>query len=377
MVINKLFQSDIQVTNDNTALDVFVSVKSYFNATEPVFLYTKPSKTCPTGSNGQICSGNGECNQQQFTCSCKVGWESSDCSVPDNGGGTPNIDPDNPSGTIITPSGTLFDVGIVLINEIDPTNNNNIIQSYNISTLQWNNITLQDNQNIYKTIIQTNNNNNNNSNSNSTLTVQLNINNLNERIYYNFAGDIIPILPKSIKYQIELQNYTFSSSLNIMQFIFKSGIIKDDGECIYDESTSTQATDKDTIRSIQMKLNGETLIGTFSDRIVIDNRPSYNQVNKLTDNQIKQYNLNNQAVYVSITTSLFKQNVIVDPNFGVLISSKPDDQDKCKKKFASWKIALIVVFSVVGIASIITITMLIRKRKVVKAFNAKLKSINK
>ncbi|KAF2068351.1 hypothetical protein CYY_010323, partial [Polysphondylium violaceum] len=79
------FKSDIQVSNFNTALDVFVSIKSLFNATEPVFLYIKSDKNCPVGSNGQMCSGHGTCNQQ-LNCDCSKEWESSDCSLPNTGG---------------------------------------------------------------------------------------------------------------------------------------------------------------------------------------------------------------------------------------------------------------------------------------------------
>jgi len=368
------FQSDVQVSDYSKALDVYINIGSIANSTAPVFLYYKPERNCPIGNNGQTCSNNGVCNQQ-YTCDCNKGWYSLDCSIEDNGGGEiipdPGVNPNNPSGTIITPSGTMFDIGIVLINEID--NNNNIIQSYNISNLTWNNITKQNNQYSYISTLKQNNND-------AMLNVQLNVNNLNELVYYNFAGDVIPILPKSIKYQVQLQNYTFSSSLNTMQFIFKSGIVQQGDECIYDESNNTKTIDGNSIRSIQMTLNGETLIGTFSDRIVLDNRPSYNQVNKLTNEQIIKYNLNQQSLYVSITTTTFKQNVIVDPNFGVLISSKsdPQDYDQCKKnkKFAAWKIGVIVASCVIGIALVVSVTLLVQKRNQVKNFNNKLKKLN-
>jgi len=369
------FKSDVTVPNINTPLDVFVSsVHSIFNSTQPVFIYTKPDKTCPIGINGQVCSGHGACNQQ-FTCDCDKGWESSLCtirSIPeDNNGGIitipePSVNENDTSSSIITPSGTMFDVGIVLINEIDINNNNNIVQSFNVSNIKWNNITKDNNKYIYTTTLD--------NNDKSLLIVQLTINNLDERVYYNFAGDIIPILPKSIKYQIELQNYTFSSSLNTMQFIFKSGIIKEGGDCVYDQSTDTETTTGDTIRTVQMTLNGETLIGTFSDRIILDSRPSYNQVNKLTNDQITKYNLNTQSLYISITTTSFKKTVIVDPNFGVLVSSNPE-QDKCNtSKFPAWKIAVIAVCSAIGVALVTTI-ILLKKRKIVQRIQVKLQDM--
>ncbi|KAF2068862.1 hypothetical protein CYY_009815 [Polysphondylium violaceum] len=372
-----LFQSNVVVNNTNTALDVLVRIDAVFFTTKPVFLYTKSDKTCPIGRDGLECSGHGICNQQQSICDCDKGWELFDCSfkyIDDNSGSSsseipnipePNVNPNDTSSTIITPSGTTFDIGILLINELD--NNNNLLHSFNVGNIQWNNITKQDNIYMYTTTLP---------NTKSILNVQLTINTLDERVYFNFAGDIIPILPKSIKYQVELQNYTFASSLNTMEFIFKSGIIDKD-ECIYNESNTTQSSG-DSIRSIQMTLNGETLIGTFSDRIILDDRPSYNKVDQLTDDQITKYQLNRQSLYISITSNSFKQNVVVDPNFGVLVSSKPDP-DACKKessKFQSWKIGVIVAACVVGVALVITTVMLVQKNRVRAKFEAKLKKID-
>ncbi|KAF2069110.1 hypothetical protein CYY_009568, partial [Polysphondylium violaceum] len=253
---------------------------------------------------------------------------------------------------------------IVLINEVDP--NNNVIQSYNISSISWNNITKQDSIYSYTTTLP---------NTKSTLNVQLTFNPLNEHMYVDFAGDVIPILPKSIKYQVELQNYTFSSSLNTMEFVFKSGIIDKGDDCVYDESTTTKKS-LDSIRSIQMTLNGETLIGTFSDRIVLDDRPSYNKVNQLTDDQIIKYQLNQESLYVSIATTYFKSSVVVDPNFGVLVSSNPDS-NACKKGFASWKIGVIVGCSVIGVGAVAATTMLIKKKRVQAKFDNQMKNMNK
>jgi len=362
-----LYQSNITVNNINDALDVFVSINSTFTTTNKVFLYTKPDKKCPTNTNGQICSGHGTCNQQ-FTCDCDKGWETSDCSIPNtgnNGGGvieTPTVNENDTSTTIITPSGTKFDIGISMINELD--NNNNLIQSFFISAIKWLNITKEDNVYQYTTTLD----------NNSTLIVKLTINDKDERVYYNFAGDIIPILPKSIKYQIELHNWTFSNSLNFVEFIFKSGITESN-ECKDKEQETSTQSNADSVRNIQMTLNGETLIGTFSDRMILDGRPTYNKVNKLTNDQIKSYQLDTTPLYTSIQTSSFKNNVIVDPNFGVLVSSTPD---KCTNGMQNWKIAVIVVCSVVGAAIIVTaVWMLFKKNSTMKVIGHKLKRLNK
>ncbi|KAF2068160.1 hypothetical protein CYY_010514, partial [Polysphondylium violaceum] len=105
------FASD--VPDNREALPVSVSIESKYKSTKSVFLYVSPDKTCPIGVGNQVCSGHGTCNQQQFTCNCQQGWESSDCSIPNKGGviPDPNINPNDTSSTIITPSGAIFDIG--------------------------------------------------------------------------------------------------------------------------------------------------------------------------------------------------------------------------------------------------------------------------
>ncbi|KAF2073879.1 hypothetical protein CYY_004803 [Polysphondylium violaceum] len=359
------FKSDVFIDDFRKPLDVFISIEQKFNSTNQVFLYINPAKNCPNGKNGELCSGHGQCNQQQFVCDCKDGWASFDCSI--NDGGTiipdPNVNNDT-SSTIITPSGTEFDVGIILINEMGQ--DDNILNSYNVGNITWNNITKQDNQYSYMTTLP---------NTNSTLLVKLSINPLDKRVFYNFAGDIIPILPKSIKYQVELENYDFKSTLNSLNFIFKSGVTKGESNCIYQENTDTQVL-LDSLRSIQMTLNGETLVGTFSDRIILDNRPSYNKVEKLNQTEISKLSLNDQITYISISTSYFKSNVVVDPNFGVLVSNAPNNGCMEKKKFESWKIGVIVTAGVIAVSMAVAILYVLKKRKQRILFNAKLQKLN-
>ncbi|KAF2072501.1 hypothetical protein CYY_006188 [Polysphondylium violaceum] len=364
--ITCLFQSNITVNSMDETLDVFVGLESTFNSTAKIFLYTKPTiETCPKGSNGLICSGHGTCNQQ-LQCECEKDWESSDCSFPSLGVviDKPIVNENNTTSVIVTPSGNKYDIGIAMINELD--SNSNIIQSININNIKWLNITKENTTHIYTTTLD----------NKSTLQVTLTINDKDERVYYNFAGDIIPILPKSIKYQIAVHNWTFGSTQNTIDIIFKSGITESTNDCSKQEQTSTTSAG-DSIRNIQISLNGETLIGTFSDRIILDNRPSYNKVSQLTKDQINKYQLESlSTIYISISASYFKNSVVVDPNFGVLVSSVPD---QCSNsKFESWKIAVIVVCSVIGIAAIVGLILFILKNSIkTKIFAMKLKPVTK
>ncbi|KAF2072503.1 hypothetical protein CYY_006190 [Polysphondylium violaceum] len=362
--ITCLYQSDVATNGENDLLSVYVSIDIYTVAKD-LFLYTKPGLTCPNNNN-QECSGHGTCNQQQL-CICEKGWTNSDCSIKDIGVviDDPIVNENDTSTTIITPSGTKFDIGLIMVNELNT--NNDIIHSFNLNKTNW----TQNNDKSLYTATLTNN---------STLKVQLTINSLDQYLYYDFAGDTLPILPKSIKYQIELQNWSFGSTQNTLEFIFKSHISESNNECL-DSTTAKTSTTSNTgdsnLRSIQMTLNGETLIGTFSDRIVLDSRPTYNKVNQISNERIVLYQLDKSNVYTSIQTSYFKNSVVVDPNFGVLVSSAPDECSN-NNGTASWKIAVAVVCSVVG-ASIIgaAVFMFLKKNSRGKIILLKLKEIKR
>ncbi|KAF2072711.1 hypothetical protein CYY_005971 [Polysphondylium violaceum] len=356
--ITCMFQSDIQVSNINQALTVYVGINDKFSTKNDVFIYGKPEQTCPI-KDGKLCSSNGLCNQQ-FLCECNKGWESSDCSVQDITQELgvvleiPKIKKDDTASLIKAPSGIYYDVGIEMINEI--TGSNDLVLSYSLKNIRW--ISQSDQEHHYTTELP----------NNSTVDVRLTLNSQDQRVYYNFAGDSIPILPKSVKYQIQLTNWPFSNSQNSVEFIFKSGIAPKDeqesqntNQCGHQETTTTTKTTDDSIRSIQISLNGETLIGTFSDRMILDSRPAYNRVNQLSAMQITKYQLDTAPVYTSIQTSYFKNSVIVDPNFGVLVSSAPEEC-KTSSGIASWKLAVIIVCSVVGASLIVTATWVFLKK---------------
>ncbi|KAF2069599.1 hypothetical protein CYY_009090 [Polysphondylium violaceum] len=357
--ITCLFKSDIKLNYIGDALHVVVYVNSTMVYKQSIFTYIRPDE-CPIGSNGQVCSGHGSCNQQQTTCTCEQGWETNDCSVKSLGGvgvTPPIVNENNTTSTIVTPNGNKFDIGIAMINELD-SSNSNIIQSYNINNIKWKKVVKDNNTFIYSTELP----------NKSTLQAMLTINDKDERVYFNFGGDIIPILPKSIKYQIELYNWTFGSTQNNVEIIFKSGLTLSNDECNGNDNdnkkASTQSIDN-SVRNIQITVNGETLIGTFSDRMILDGRPTYNKVNKLTTDQISKYQLDSTAaatIYTSILTSYFNNSVIVDPNFGVLISSTTQGCATGTKGLANWKIAVIIVCSIVGTAILVTTIWLVVKQ---------------
>ncbi|KAJ8389785.1 hypothetical protein AAFF_G00114910 [Aldrovandia affinis] len=64
--------------------------------------------TCPSGSNGQVCSAHGVCNNEG-TCTCDTTWAGTDCSMPDPPKEVPPTEDDGPQG----PSATNLIIGSI------------------------------------------------------------------------------------------------------------------------------------------------------------------------------------------------------------------------------------------------------------------------
>ncbi|XP_061082321.1 disintegrin and metalloproteinase domain-containing protein 23 isoform X1 [Conger conger] len=64
--------------------------------------------TCPSGSNGQVCSTHGVCNNEG-TCTCDSTWAGTDCSMPDPPKEVPPKEDDGPKG----PSATNLIIGSI------------------------------------------------------------------------------------------------------------------------------------------------------------------------------------------------------------------------------------------------------------------------
>ncbi|KAF2068930.1 hypothetical protein CYY_009752 [Polysphondylium violaceum] len=78
-------------------------------------------------------------------------------------------------------------------------------------------------------------------------------------------------------------------------------------------------------------------------------------------NFFNQHNTN-----IKHCTTRSNNKVVVDPNFGVLITVDPDQENKCKKKYATWKIAMVSVFGVAGVGLAVTTVMLVKSENLLK-----------
>ncbi|KAK5576098.1 hypothetical protein RB653_007236 [Dictyostelium firmibasis] len=356
------------VGESNSTLSVSIVCDNY-NTSSESFIYIRDDP-CPSSSTG-VCSGstNGKCNELLRQCECNLGYSGFSCSNKIDVQVKPPIPIINATTAVIE-TGVQFEIGIIQIREVQSLNKNKVVNFIDLKKEKWDLITkTTDTKDIviytYGLIL-------NNSNNKTQINVQIMINSGNET-QYDFLGDVFTILPNSVKYQVEIIGWDFSAKLNSIQVLFESKIKSDD--CIDENqelSRNIQMSGQ-SIRTIEMKSKtGEILVGTFSNRLQLDDRVVVSTIEILSQQDLLSSNistLNNQSIIQAITINYFSKNAIIDPNFGVLLSNDPTsttnngcNNSSSPNKFQTWKIAVIVVCSVVGLSLIVVSTSAIYKK---------------
>ncbi|KAM9964286.1 hypothetical protein ACTFIW_004042 [Dictyostelium discoideum] len=386
------FESDVQGLTTTHTINVTCDDNQAYGVGD-VFLYATDECLISMNKTGLVCSGNGICDDSIRKCICNDNYYGLDCSIENNGTIIPPIIDNTTS--IIDINNSKFEIGLVQIREIEFIDEK-VIKTFNLTNgngsgggVIWNleDVNQMKTNYIFNTTLI----------NKSIIKVYLTVNSdtkLSKQ--YNFYGDLITILPNSVKYKIEITNWEFDSSLNSIELIFQSKISVD--QCNDSVSLIGNKTIQmygDSIRSMELTLtNGQILIGTFSNRMKLDDRIVKSSIKILDEQQsigiptiitntstttTNNNNNNNiktstQNVFSVVSINYFKDIAIVDPNFGVLIENDlggggDDILDECgrvigktKEKFANWKIALIVVFSFVGI-SLIVVSVIVYKTR--------------
>ncbi|KAN0047354.1 hypothetical protein ACTA71_001736 [Dictyostelium dimigraforme] len=305
------------------------------------------------GTDQGICLSSG--------CSCISPWIGNDCTskiiiIPQ-----PSLNYSNPSIKIplfetINSNSTdeiekrLFIslISIVKLRELDF--NSNQVNSFTFNEWEFYKINSETNQ--YKTSIT-----NFGFITNITVTLQW----FKNEGTIEFGNQIIKMNPSSIKYTIKISEYKFSSKLNQLQLIMKSSISvnKTDEICSFKEFGETSNGDDSNYLKVQV--DNHSLYGRFIKRAIIDSIPRSIQNVQLDSSMNIIDSASSSQSFIGISIPLFKNEIILDPDFSVLIGSQSKSDDSIcstndnSSHFSKIKIALIIIGGFVGITAISTI----------------------
>ncbi|EFA77533.1 EGF-like domain-containing protein [Heterostelium album PN500] len=331
-------------------------------------------KTLGNPESSCTCSVNGKCDPISRRCVCLEGWIGANCDIKyekPSGGNPPDIIPNpNDPSIIVVDGGSDNSFFTFSLNKIiEKTSEETIVTIVELTGLNW---TLS--KTINQTIVHPTTGTNITMNQYSyntthpkaqsisiTFTQILPINNQTIPDYpMEFAGEKFNLTAGSLKYQIDVKRWNFTSRLNVLEI--QSSINSPYDEC-YDSNLMYSG---ETSTFILEQADGHIVYGRISDRAILDTIPRVTKVEVSAQNE--------STTIISMIVSHFDNEMTIDPDFSLLINTNPRT-NHCDKKSNAWRIAVgVVVGGVALIAAGVVTVLLIKKRKTARKYNKSMES---
>ncbi|EGC31628.1 hypothetical protein DICPUDRAFT_99158 [Dictyostelium purpureum] len=176
-----------------------------------------------------------------------------------------------------------------------------------------------------------------------------------------FANENVELNPSSIKYTIKITNYPFSSILNSLQLIMKASIQTDSGSCSGTVKQFGNLT-RENSDYLKLQVDNYSFYGRFIKRCIVDDDQISTITNTILDNSMNQNltnNHQNSQSYIGINIPYFSDNVVVDPDFSVLLDSNSASSSCKGSGLSKSQIAGIIIGSVCLFIVLVIIVLII------------------
>ncbi|KAF2077518.1 hypothetical protein CYY_001136 [Polysphondylium violaceum] len=194
----------------------------------------------------------------------------------------------------------------------------------------------------------------------------------------SFAGQELQMYPSSIKYNVELSPYSFSSSLGYLQMVFGVSLnTSNTNEDVCSSKSNGQVFGADDY--FQININSYGLYGRFIKRAVIDSRRVSITNIKMNTSQITQRNrFDSVDQFIGINIPFYRKSALIDPDFSLIVDTSAKDQQESvcnskSSKLTTGQIAGIVVGSVAFVAIVFATIVYLVKNKRYKESSRKMK----
>ncbi|KAF2068419.1 hypothetical protein CYY_010254, partial [Polysphondylium violaceum] len=137
-----------------------------------------------------------------------------------------------------------------------------------------------------------------------------------------FANNEYFMSPNSVKYIVTMTPYGFSSRLNYLELVMASNFTLNSNDTC---SSISKGDSSINAEYIQIKVNDRYLYSRFIKLGEIDSKPQQ-IVNKFMDNKDQQTQTS-AVSYVGVQIPFYTKSVLLDPDFSVLIDTKPVTED--------------------------------------------------
>eukprot|EP01132_Coremiostelium_polycephalum_P004159 gene4159-5207_t len=264
-----------------------------------------------------ICSGNGNCTN--FGCDCNVGWEGPMCDSKILNI-EPTMDDTNPVTQILLSNEkgekqSLSQLSVLSIREL--SFNNNILFEYPLKDWSLIKVPAEEveegiSKTIYSTRIKP-----------DSTQVNVSIDYYTKEKAIVFANETQNMYPFTIKFSISLSSYNFSSFLNRLQIVMSTSIESlnrnsSKRTCFSERIGFVNELESD-LTWIEMAINNQSIYGKFIKNALIDDRLillSYS----IENNSILNINDTKSRANIQITIPYYRDTVLIDPNFSVLVN---------------------------------------------------------
>ncbi|KAM9983600.1 hypothetical protein ACTFIY_000314 [Dictyostelium cf. discoideum] len=286
---------------------------------------TNPSQPCP-GKPMYGGQKQGYCPTEGTGCICISPWIGLDCSskviiVP-----PPAINNTDPS--IVIPTIPIDENGSTSSNELPEVLFKSLISLVSIREIDFNEKQVTNHifdkwiytpitelKNQYTTSIL---------NTNITATLEW----FNSSTVIEFANQNLTMNPSTIKYTIEITGeYKFANALNQLQLIMFASFESSKTNEICSNTQFGNTNTGDNSNFLKIQIDNHSLYGRFIKRAIIDGE--YKSVsNSLLDSSLNSINsASSFQTYIAITVPQFKNQIIIDPDFSVLLDSNDASSD--------------------------------------------------
>ncbi|KAM9995147.1 hypothetical protein ACTFIY_001315 [Dictyostelium cf. discoideum] len=331
--------------------DLTVNVLNLFQYFKPIT--TDPPKQCIDNCgapNNGICTSSG--------CVCISPWIGNDCKskiilIPQ-----PSLNYSNPITDILLIDNKvdtkLFRslISIVKLRELD-------FQSKQVNSftfIEWEYFKVNESTNQYKSNI---------TNLGLTTFITVTLQWFENETNVVFANQNIKMNPSSIKYTIEISEYKFRSNLNQLQLVMMASLSVNKTNDICSNKEFSETSSGDDSNYLKIQIDDHSLYGRFIKRALIDSIPRSidNVPLDSSMNQVDSSSLSQS--YIGISVPYFKKQIIIDPDFSVLLSSSSDsfksESSICsfnkESKFSGGLISAIVLCSFFVFASLVAMVL--------------------
>ncbi|KAN0036335.1 hypothetical protein ACTFIV_001626 [Dictyostelium citrinum] len=366
-----LLVSDIKATDKPFSIEIQIITGSKTQLSNPfivnpvvfIYNYIEPTTTTPLPTNppqkclgSPVCGGldHGYCNGLQG-CVCYSPWVGLDCTskvvvIP-----PPKLNSTTPTSELpvlgennSNSTNILFKSLISIVSLRELNFQGNVENEFKFE--KWIYTEINSNQHQYFTNISLPPTTN--FLTTSTVDIKVTIQWFPNQTTIEFANQPLIMNPSTVKYTIEIGSYNFKNKLNQLQLVLSASMDSSNTKDICSKSEFGDTNSADNSNYVKIQVDNHSLYGRFIKRAIVDSQVISIENEQLDSSMNPINSASSSQSFIGITIPYYLYNIILDPDFSVLVDSKkvsPNDHNSICSKSSSSSNSSLTVSQLAGI----------------------------